>query len=200
MRRRVASLAASLATRSRLAPTLPPCPSLPGFLLCSAAGPRAAAPPFVTRGLRSHTAPVPPPPPAPPTEAGELPPAWRIVGRVNGPFTVPRTDVFAVVQAGSHQFKVACDDLIYVEKLRGADVHDKVELPRVLMTGTLERTVLGRPWVPNAAVVAVVEEVVRDAKVIIFKKRRRKSSRTLTGHRQQLTALRVVDIVQPELA
>jgi len=113
---------------------------------------------------------------------------------------VPRSDVFAVVQAGPHQFKVACDDLIYVEKLRGADVHDKVELPRVLMTGTLERTVLGRPWVPNAAVVTVVEEVVRDAKVIIFKKRRRKSSRTLTGHRQQLTALRVVDIVQPDVA
>ena len=67
-------------------------------------------------------------------------------------------------------------------------------LQRVLMVGTPKRTVLGRPYVPQASVLAVVEEQVRDAKVIIFKKRRRKSSRRTTGHRQQLTALRIVDI------
>jgi len=39
-----------------------------------------------------------------------------------------------------------------------------------------------------------VEEQVRDTKLIIFKKRRRKSSRRTTGHRQQLTALRIIDI------
>ena len=70
-------------------------------------------------------------------------------------------------------------------------------MQRVLMLGTKERTVLGRPFVPLASVLAVVEEQVRDAKVIIFKKRRRKSSRRTNGHRQQLTALRVLDIVMP---
>ncbi len=52
------------------------------------------------------------------------------------------------------------------------------------MLGTPSRTVVGRPFVPLAEVVAVVEEHVRDSKVIIFKKRRRKNSRRLTGHRQ----------------
>ena len=92
-------------------------------------------------------------------------------------------------------------------------------LPRVLMLGTPGRTVLGRPYVPTAEVLVVVEEQVRDAKVIIFKKRRRKNSRRTAGHRQvseslsmacvppcalrltcrgaqQLTALRVLDIVE----
>ena len=57
-------------------------------------------------------------------------------------------------------------------------------LPRVLMVGTLSRTVVRRPYVPTAEVLAVVEEQVRDAKVIIFKKRRRKNSRRTAGHRQ----------------
>jgi len=68
------------------------------------------------------------------------------------------------------------------------------------MVGTRERTVLGRPYVPQASVLTVVEEQVRDAKVIIFKKRRRKSSRRTTGHRQQLTALRVIEITGDKVA
>ena len=52
------------------------------------------------------------------------------------------------------------------------------------MVGSTTRTVVGRPFVPAAEVLVVVEEQVRDAKVIIFKKRRRKNSRRLTGHRQ----------------
>ena len=51
----------------------------------------------------------------------------------------------------------------------------------------------------EAKITAVVEEQLRDAKVVSFKKRRRKNSRRLTGHRQQLTALRVVDITQAPL-
>ena len=99
------------------------------------------------------------------------------------------------------------------------------------MLGSPTRTVVGRPYVPSAEVVTVVEEQVRDAKVIIFKKRRRKNSRRTNGHRQvrgaqsrsmplliqgcadvnctstharvmhtqQLTALRIVDIVEQAL-
>ena len=70
----------------------------------------------------------------------------------------------------------------------------QVSLPRVLMLGTAARTVVGRPYVPAVSVECVCEEQVRDAKVIIFKKRRRKSSRTNTGHRQKLTSLRVIAI------
>jgi hypothetical protein len=52
------------------------------------------------------------------------------VGRVEGPFTVLPRDVFAVVQAGSYQFKVTLDDLITVEKVKGVDINDKVQHPR----------------------------------------------------------------------
>lgn len=67
----------------------------------------------------------------------------------------------------------------------------QVALPRVLMVGTPSRTLVGRPYVPTAEVVVVVEEHVRDAKVIIFKKRRRKNSRRNAGHRQVSFARRM---------
>ena len=158
-----------------------------------------------------------PPSSSPPWD--ESPACYTRVGRVEGPFTVPPRDVFAVVQAGSYQFKVTLDDLITVEKVKGVDINDKarvharsvacvqpltpclsfarlsqVQLSRVLMLGNTTCTVVGRPFVPGCSVTVVVEEHLRDAKAIIFKKRRRKNSRRLTGHRQQLTALRVVDI------
>jgi len=60
--------------------------------------------------------------------------------------------------------------------------------------------VLGRPFVPGASVTCVCEEQVRDAKLIVFKKRRRKNSRRTNGHRQQLTALRVIAIDEAPLS
>ena len=83
-------------------------------------------------------------------------------------------NVFAVVSIGSHQHKVSPDDLFFVEKLHGANVNDVVELPRVLMVGSKTKTIVGRPVVENARVTCLVEEVLRDEKTIIFKKRRRK--------------------------
>ena len=50
---------------------------------------------------------------------------YRQIGRVEGPYTIAPKDVFAVVEVGSHQFKVTVDDLIYVEKLGMLDVNDK---------------------------------------------------------------------------
>ena len=103
-------------------------------------------------------------------------------------------NVFAVVSIGSHQHKVSPDDLFFVEKLRGANVNDVVELPRVLMVGSKTKTIVGRPVVENARVTCLVEEVLRDEKTIIFKKRRRKYSRRWNGARQTMTGLRVLDV------
>ncbi|CAN0498021.1 unnamed protein product, partial [Ectocarpus sp. 8 AP-2014] len=64
----------------------------------------------------------------------------------------------------------------------------------VLLVGTRESTVVGRPTVPGATVKLFVEEQTRDKKVIVLKKRRRKSSKTTQGHRREVTLLRVVDI------
>ncbi|KAJ4836131.1 50S ribosomal protein L21, mitochondrial [Turnera subulata] len=102
--------------------------------------------------------------------------------------------VFAVVQIGSHQFKVSNGDSIFTERLKFCEVNDKLILNKVLLLGSSTQTIIGRPTVPDAAVHAVVEEHALDAKVIIFKKKRRKNYRRTKGHRQELTKLRITDI------
>ncbi|KAD4982394.1 hypothetical protein E3N88_19065 [Mikania micrantha] len=102
--------------------------------------------------------------------------------------------VFAVIQIGAHQFKVSNGDCIYTEKLKFCEVNDKIILNKVLMLGSKTQTMIGRPVLPEAAVHAVVEEHALDAKVIIFKKKRRKNYRRTKGHRQELTKLRITDI------
>ncbi|KAK7362836.1 hypothetical protein VNO77_04960 [Canavalia gladiata] len=106
----------------------------------------------------------------------------------------PYEPVFAVVQIGSHQFKVSNGDSIFTERLKFCEVNDKLILNKVLLLGSASQTIVGRPIVPDAAVHAVVEEHALDAKVIIFKKKRRKNYRRTKGHRQELTKLRITDI------
>ena len=109
-------------------------------------------------------------------------------------FVVAKKAGYAVVQIRSMQFKVSPDDVIFVDKMTGFDVNDIVSLPRVLMVGNRARTVIGRPCVPGAEVLAVVEEQLIDGKKIIFKKKRRKNYRRRTGFRAQLTGLRVLEV------
>lgn len=108
----------------------------------------------------------------------------------------PPQRVFAVVELGPTQFKVAVDDMIVSERLRGVHVNERISLNRVLMMGTPAETQIGRPLLHNVTVIAAVEEQFQDGKVLIFKKRRRKNSRRLNGHRQDLTTLRILEIVQ----
>ncbi|PPD75758.1 hypothetical protein GOBAR_DD27307 [Gossypium barbadense] len=95
---------------------------------------------------------------------------------------------------GSHQFKVSNGDSIFTERLKFCEVNDKLILNKVLLLGSPTQTIIGRPILPDAAVHAVVEEHALDAKVIIFKKKRRKNYRRTKGHRQELTKLRITDI------
>ncbi|RLN30505.1 50S ribosomal protein L21, mitochondrial [Panicum miliaceum] len=127
-------------------------------------------------------------------EAAEI--GYKVVGPLGAdekPFK-PYEPVFAVVQIGSHQFKVSNGDSIFTERLKFCDVNDKLILNRVLMLGSQSQTVIGRPILPEASVHAVVEEHALDAKVIIFKKKRRKNYRRTKGHRQELTKLRITNI------
>ena len=122
-----------------------------------------------------------------------VPEASRPTIRATGLEIEPK-GVFGVVEVRTHQFKVSPDDLIYVDKIKGVGVNDVVSLPRVLMLGNKTTTVIGRPTVPGAEVVALVEEQVRDGKKIIFKKKRRKNYRRSKGFRAQLTGLRVLEV------
>lgn len=102
--------------------------------------------------------------------------------------------MYAVVRTGGKQYRVAKDDVIRVERL-GAAVGSTVEIADVLMVGDGARTEIGAPAVSAAKVVAEVVEQTRDAKLLVFKKKRRKNHRRLRGHRQQLTVLRITDIL-----
>lgn len=97
--------------------------------------------------------------------------------------------MFAVIQTGGKQYKVAKDDVIRVEKLAGEAGADVV-LDQVLMVGEK----IGAPLVAGAKVTATVVAQARGPKLIIFKKRRRQNSRRKNGHRQDITILRITDI------
>ncbi len=97
--------------------------------------------------------------------------------------------MFAVIQTGGKQYKVASGDVIRVEKLAG-EAGSEVVLDQVLMVGDK----IGLPVVAGASVKATVVAQARGPKIIIFKKRRRQNSRRKNGHRQDLTILRITDI------
>ncbi len=103
--------------------------------------------------------------------------------------------MFAVLKTGGKQYKVQSGDLLRVEKL-AADAGEKVQFNEILMLGG-DKPVLGAPLVDGAAVQAEVIDQIKGEKVIHFVKRRRKhGSKRTKGHRQQLTLLRVTDILE----
>ncbi|MFP7572151.1 50S ribosomal protein L21 [Marivita sp. S2033] len=102
--------------------------------------------------------------------------------------------MFAVMKTGGKQYKVQSGDTLRVEKL-AADAGEKVQFNEILMLGG-DKVVVGVPTVDGAAVQAEVIDQIKGEKVINFVKRRRKhSSKRTVGHRQQLTLLRVTDIL-----
>ena len=100
--------------------------------------------------------------------------------------------MFAVLKTGGKQYKVASGDVLRVEKL-AATAGETVQFDEILMVGST----VGTPLVDGAAVKAEVIDQIKGEKVIHFVKRRRKhSSKRTKGHRQQLTLLRVTEILE----
>ena len=101
--------------------------------------------------------------------------------------------MFAVIKTGGKQYRVAAEDVIKVEKVRG-DPGEIVQFGEVLLVGG-DNVTLGAPTISGASVAAEVLEQGRGPKVIAFKKRRRKNSRRKRGHRQEFTLVRVTEIL-----
>src|ERR1700758_4498749 len=101
--------------------------------------------------------------------------------------------MFAVIKTGGRQYRVAPDDVLEIGKIEG-QVGTIVQLGEVLVLGA-DTPVLGMPTVPGASVAAEVLQHKRGAKVIAFKKRRRKNSRRKRGYRDELTVLRITEIL-----
>jgi large subunit ribosomal protein L21 len=101
--------------------------------------------------------------------------------------------MFAVIKTGGKQYRVAADDVIKVERVKG-DQGEIIQFGEVLLLGG-ESVTLGAPTVAGASVAAEVVEQGRGPKVIAFKKRRRKNSRRKRGHRQEFTMVRITEIL-----
>jgi large subunit ribosomal protein L21 len=102
--------------------------------------------------------------------------------------------VYAIIKTGGKQYRVKAGDTIYVERLEGA-AGEKVSFGEVLMVGGGEEGArVGSPLIPNAKVAATVVEQGRDAKIRVFKYKKRKHYRRTRGHRQSYTALRIEGI------
>jgi len=101
--------------------------------------------------------------------------------------------MYAVVQTGGKQYKVSAGDVIQVEKLETV-VGESVTLDKVLMAGDGDDTQVGAPFLNDYSVTAEVSEQLKDKKIIVFKKRRRKNYRRKNGHRQLQTRLKITSI------
>ncbi len=101
--------------------------------------------------------------------------------------------MFAVFKTGGKQYRVAAEDMLKVDKVKG-EPGEIVEFGEVLVVGG-DSVTLGAPTIAGAMVAAEVIEQGRGAKIIAFKKRRRKNSRRKIGHRQEFTLLRITEIL-----
>jgi large subunit ribosomal protein L21 len=101
--------------------------------------------------------------------------------------------MFAVFKTGGKQYRVAAEDVLKVDKVKG-EPGEIVEFGEVLVVGG-DNVTLGAPIIAGATVAAEVLDQSRGAKIIAFKKRRRKNSRRKRGHRQEFTLLRITEIL-----
>jgi large subunit ribosomal protein L21 len=102
--------------------------------------------------------------------------------------------MYAVIRTGGKQYKVAPEDVLQIEKIEGA-AGDAVSFSDVLMVAGDGGPAFGAPLVSGAVVSAEVVEQGRGPKVIIFKKKRRQNYRRKRGHRQELTTVRILEIL-----
>lgn len=101
--------------------------------------------------------------------------------------------MYAVVRTGGKQYRVAQGDVVRVERL-GGEVGDKVTLGEVLFIGGNGEVKIGTPTVAGAKVMAEIVDQGRAKKILVFKKKRRKSYSRQRGHRQYLTTLKITEI------
>jgi large subunit ribosomal protein L21 len=111
------------------------------------------------------------------------------------PRSIPKgQDMYAVIKTGGKQYKVAANDVITIERLAG-EAGGQVVFNEVLLVGSESGVTVGTPVVDGASVAAELVEQARGPKVISFKKRRRQNSKRKKGHRQDLTVVRISEIL-----
>jgi large subunit ribosomal protein L21 len=100
---------------------------------------------------------------------------------------------YAVIRTGGKQYRVSEGDVVRIEKLDG-EVGAKIIMDDVLFVGGDGEAKIGAPLVANAKVTGEIVDQLRAKKIIVFKKKRRKSYSRQQGHRQYQTALKITGI------
>lgn len=99
--------------------------------------------------------------------------------------------MYAIIEIGGQQFKVAENDEIYVARLPH-ETDKNFNIDQVLLvTDDKGKVTVGKPVIKGSMVQATVLDHVKADKVIVFKKIRRKGYQKRTGHRQPLTKIRI---------
>ena len=102
--------------------------------------------------------------------------------------------MLAVIKSGGKQYAVKAGQILKVEKLDGKK-GDSISFDSVLALINSSNHTIGNPLIKGASVEAKILDQIRDKKIIVFKKRRRKNSKSTQGHRQYLTVLQIESIM-----
>lgn len=102
--------------------------------------------------------------------------------------------MYAIVEIAGQQFKIEKDRKVYVHRLN-AEEGSQIKLDRVMLLDQDGKIKVGNPIVKGVEVTATVLNHLKGDKVLVFKKKRRKSYQKMNGHRQYLTSIKIDDIV-----
>lgn len=102
--------------------------------------------------------------------------------------------MYAIVEIAGQQFKVEKGRYIYTHRLEG-DTNAELVFDKVLLVDNNGAITVGAPTVSGAKITATILEHLKGDKVIVFKKKRRKTYQKSNGHRQYLTKVMINDIV-----
>ena len=103
--------------------------------------------------------------------------------------------MFAIIKTGGKQYSVESGKVLKIEKIIGKK-GETFTFDQVLLIGDSQKQTLGTPIIKGASVKATIIDQIRDKKIIVFKKKRRKNYSKTKGHRQYLTVLKIDKILQ----
>jgi large subunit ribosomal protein L21 len=102
--------------------------------------------------------------------------------------------VYAIIESGGKQYRVEPGAVVALERIVG-EVGSQVELDRVLLVSDGSTVKVGKPTLSGAKVVSEIVAQTRGVKIDVFKFKKRKKYRRKTGHRQELTKVRIGEII-----